>query len=72
VLQPSDNFCGSPLDTLPKVRVCPVLRAPELDARVQVDSENFQNMLNSSLFLCIKEEQPEKSVLEVNEVLNFI
>jgi len=36
VLQPSDHFCGPPLDPLQQVHVFPVLRAPELDAGLQV------------------------------------
>ncbi|KAK4825808.1 hypothetical protein QYF61_002413 [Mycteria americana] len=35
VLQPSDHFCGPPLDSLQQVHVFPVLRAPELDAVLQ-------------------------------------
>jgi len=38
VLQPSDHFCGPPLDLLQQVHVFPVLRAPELDAGLQVRS----------------------------------
>ncbi|KAK4816418.1 hypothetical protein QYF61_016854 [Mycteria americana] len=38
VLQPSDHFCGPPLDPLQQVHVFPVLRAPELDAGLQVGS----------------------------------
>jgi len=38
VLQPSDHFCGLPLDLLQQVHVFPVLRAPELDAGLQVES----------------------------------
>jgi len=36
--QPSDNFCGPPLDPLQQVHVFPVLRAPKLDAGLQVGS----------------------------------
>ncbi|KAK4831464.1 LOW QUALITY PROTEIN: hypothetical protein QYF61_017712 [Mycteria americana] len=36
VLQPSDYFRGPPLDPLQQVHVFPVLRAPELDAVLQV------------------------------------
>jgi len=36
VLQPSDGFCGPSLDLLQQLRVFPVLRAPELDAGLQV------------------------------------
>jgi len=32
----SDHFCGPPLDLLQQVHVFPVLRAPELDAVLQV------------------------------------
>ncbi|KAK4815290.1 hypothetical protein QYF61_026195 [Mycteria americana] len=35
VLQPSDHFCGPPLDPLQQVHVFPVLRAPELDTALQ-------------------------------------
>ncbi|KAK4818403.1 hypothetical protein QYF61_012324 [Mycteria americana] len=35
VLQPSDHFCGPPLDLLQQVHVFPVLRAPELDTALQ-------------------------------------
>ncbi|KAK4816932.1 hypothetical protein QYF61_025428 [Mycteria americana] len=38
VLQPPDHFCGPPLDPLQQVHVFPVLRAPELDAVLQVGS----------------------------------
>jgi len=38
VLQPSDHFCDPPLDLLQQGHVCPVLRAPELDAGLQVGS----------------------------------
>jgi len=38
VLQPSDNFCGPPLDPLQRLHVLPVLRAPELDAGLKVGS----------------------------------
>ncbi|KAK4816953.1 hypothetical protein QYF61_025776, partial [Mycteria americana] len=36
VLHPPDHFCGPPLDLLQQVHVFPVLRAPELDAVLQV------------------------------------
>jgi len=36
VFQPSDHFCGPPLDLLQQVHVFPVLKAPELDAGLQV------------------------------------
>ncbi|KAK4815949.1 hypothetical protein QYF61_010443 [Mycteria americana] len=35
VLQPSDHFCGPPLDPLQQLHVLLVLRAPELDAVLQ-------------------------------------
>ncbi|KAK4825779.1 hypothetical protein QYF61_002342 [Mycteria americana] len=35
VLQPSDHFCGPPLDPLQQLHVLLVLRAPELDAALQ-------------------------------------
>ncbi|KAK4817730.1 hypothetical protein QYF61_026530 [Mycteria americana] len=35
VLQPSDHFCGPPLDPLQQLHVLLVLRAPELDALLQ-------------------------------------
>ncbi|KAK4829379.1 hypothetical protein QYF61_003719, partial [Mycteria americana] len=38
VLQPSDNFCGPPLDSLQQVHVFPVQGTPELDAVLQVGS----------------------------------
>ena len=38
VFHPSDYFCGPPLDLLQQVHVFLVLRAPELDARLQVGS----------------------------------
>ncbi|KAK4831083.1 hypothetical protein QYF61_015281 [Mycteria americana] len=38
VFHPSDHFCGPPLDPLQQVHVFPVLRAPELDAVLQVGS----------------------------------
>ncbi|KAK4816734.1 hypothetical protein QYF61_022286 [Mycteria americana] len=38
VLQPSDYFCGPPLEPLQQVHVFPVLRGPELDAVLQVRS----------------------------------
>ena len=38
MLHPSDHFCGPPLDPLQQVHVCPLLRAPELDAGLQVRS----------------------------------
>jgi len=36
VFQPSDNFCGPCLDPLQQLPVLPVLRAPELEAELQV------------------------------------
>ncbi|KAK4808555.1 hypothetical protein QYF61_009858 [Mycteria americana] len=36
VLQPSDHFCGPPLDPLQQLHVLLVLRAPELDAVLQL------------------------------------
>jgi len=36
VLQPSDNFCGPPLDLLQQLHLLLVLRAPDLDAGLQV------------------------------------
>ncbi|KAK4831239.1 LOW QUALITY PROTEIN: hypothetical protein QYF61_016471 [Mycteria americana] len=36
VLQPSDHFCGPPLDPLQQLHVLLVLRAPELDTVLQV------------------------------------
>ncbi|KAK4823530.1 hypothetical protein QYF61_003039 [Mycteria americana] len=39
VFHPSDHFCGPPLDPLQEVHVFPVLRAPELDAVLQVGSD---------------------------------
>ncbi|KAK4816062.1 hypothetical protein QYF61_011070 [Mycteria americana] len=38
VFHPPDHFCGPPLDPLQQVHVFPVLRAPELDAVLQVGS----------------------------------
>jgi len=38
VLQPSDHFCGRPLDPLQWVHVFSVLRAPELDTGLLVGS----------------------------------
>jgi len=38
VLQPSDHLCGPPLDPLQQLHVLLVLRAPELDAGLQVGS----------------------------------
>jgi len=38
VFQSSDDVCGPPLDPLQQVHVFPVLRAPELDAGLQVGS----------------------------------
>jgi len=38
VFQPFDHLCGPPLDPLQQVHVCSVLRAPELDAGLQVGS----------------------------------
>jgi len=38
VLHPSDDFCGPPLDPLQNACVILVLRAPELDAGLQVGS----------------------------------
>jgi len=38
VLQPLDHFCGPPLDLLQQLHVLLVLRAPELDTRLQVGS----------------------------------
>ncbi|KAK4827281.1 hypothetical protein QYF61_016427 [Mycteria americana] len=35
VFQPSDRFCGPPLDLFQQVHVFPVLRTPELDAALQ-------------------------------------
>ena len=39
MLQPPDDFCAPPLDPLQHVHVSPVLRAPELDAGLQVGSQ---------------------------------
>ncbi|KAK4828525.1 hypothetical protein QYF61_026947 [Mycteria americana] len=41
VFHPSDHFCGPPLDLLQQVHVFPVLRAPELDAVLQVQDLAF-------------------------------
>ncbi|KAK4827923.1 hypothetical protein QYF61_022371 [Mycteria americana] len=38
VLQPSDHFCSPPLDPLQQLHVFPVLRAPELDSVLQLES----------------------------------
>ncbi|KAK4829425.1 hypothetical protein QYF61_004300 [Mycteria americana] len=38
VFQPSDHFCGPPLDLFQQVHVFPVLRTPEVDAILQVGS----------------------------------
>ena len=38
MFQPSDHFCGHPLDLLSEVHAFPVLRAPELDEILQVRS----------------------------------
>ncbi|KAK4816170.1 hypothetical protein QYF61_011552 [Mycteria americana] len=38
VLQPSDHFCGPPLDPFQQLHVLPVLKAPELDTVLQVGS----------------------------------
>ncbi|KAK4828837.1 hypothetical protein QYF61_000894 [Mycteria americana] len=38
VLQPSDHFCGPPLDPLQQLHVLLVLKTPELDAVLQVGS----------------------------------
>jgi len=38
VFHPSDHFCGPLLDLLQQVHVFPVLRAPQLDAGLQVRS----------------------------------
>ena len=38
LLQPSDHFCGPPLDLLQQLDVLLVLRAPELDAVLQMGS----------------------------------
>jgi len=38
VFQPSDHLCSPPLDPFQEVRVCPVLRAPELDTGLQMGS----------------------------------
>jgi len=41
MLQPSDHFCGPPLDLVQQVHVLLVLRAPELDAGLQVGSHQL-------------------------------
>jgi len=38
VFQPSNHFCGPPLDLLQQLHVFPVLRAPEMDSGLQVGS----------------------------------
>ena len=38
MFHPSDNFCGPALDLFQQVHVCPVLRAPELDAGLPLGS----------------------------------
>jgi len=38
VFHPSDHFCGPPLDPFQQLHVLLVLRAPELDAGLQVGS----------------------------------
>jgi len=49
VFQHSDHFLGPPLDPLQQAYVCPVPRAPELDAVLQVESHQSgvegQNLL---------------------------
>jgi len=42
VFHPSNHFCGRPLDSLQQAHVFPMLRAPELDAGVQVGSYESQ------------------------------
>ena len=39
VLQPSDHLCGPPLAPLQHIHVLPMLGAPELDAVLQVGSQ---------------------------------
>ncbi|KAK4830027.1 LOW QUALITY PROTEIN: hypothetical protein QYF61_008365 [Mycteria americana] len=43
MFQPSDHFCDPPLDLLQQVHVFPVLRAPELDAVLQMGSHQTQD-----------------------------
>ncbi|KAK4806259.1 LOW QUALITY PROTEIN: hypothetical protein QYF61_013403 [Mycteria americana] len=47
VFQPSDHFCGPPLDQLQQLHVFPVLRAPELDAVLQLLSHSCECTLLS-------------------------
>jgi len=42
VFHPPDHFCGTPLDPLQQPHVLTVLRAPELDAGLQVGSHQSQ------------------------------
>jgi len=42
VFQPSDHFCGLSLDPFQQVHVFPVLKAPELDAGLQVGSHQIR------------------------------
>jgi len=49
--QPSAHFCGPPLDPLQQLRVFPVLRAPELDAGLQVGSQQSRGA-ESPLLTC--------------------
>ena len=56
VFQPSDRFCGPPLDSLQQVHVYPVLRVPELEIVLQVGShQNItegQNHIPSTCWPC--------------------
>ncbi|KAK4822567.1 LOW QUALITY PROTEIN: hypothetical protein QYF61_016136 [Mycteria americana] len=45
VFQPSDHFCGPPLDLLQQVHVCLVLRTPELDAVLQLFIHQYPQVL---------------------------
>ncbi|PKU38867.1 phospholipase a1 member hypothetical protein [Limosa lapponica baueri] len=44
VLQPSDHFCGPPVDLLQNVHVLPVLRPPELDAVLQMRKRRSERL----------------------------
>ena len=44
VLHPSGHLCGPPLEPLQQLHVFPVLRAPELDAGLQVGSQQSRGV----------------------------
>ncbi|KAK4815950.1 hypothetical protein QYF61_010444 [Mycteria americana] len=67
VLQPSDHFCGPPLDPLQQLHVLLVLRAPELDAVLEGCSRSHHPVLKSRI-AATQVQDPALGLVEPHEV----